>query len=215
MEYIFHTFIVYFNKGGIIMWVILFISIVGWYLCIERYMFLKKFMTSRKAWLSARDKAMNREPWEGVDYLNYHSLLHQIENYLDKDSASAPVKEILREFWISSSYELERRFSTISSWVSVCPLLGLLGTVTGMIETFRVITQYGLGNPNLTAEGISIALLTTQAGLTAAFPLLILHNWLVNKKDSIINQLKLDSEDLLNRIAAKKGYSVQELLEEV
>ncbi|MFW5960346.1 MAG: MotA/TolQ/ExbB proton channel family protein, partial [Chitinivibrionales bacterium] len=74
---------------------------------------------------------------------------------------------------------------------------------------------YGLGNPNLTAEGISIALLTTQAGLTAAFPLLILHNWLVNKKDSLINQLKLDSEDLLNRIAAKKGYSVQELLEEV
>lgn len=197
------------------MWVILFISIIGWYLCIERYMFLKKIMTSRKAWLSARDKIMNREPWKGVEYLNYHSLLHQIENYLDKDSASAPVKEILREFWISSSYELDRRFSTISSWVSVCPLLGLLGTVTGMIETFRVITQYGLGNPNLTAEGISIALLTTQAGLTAAFPLLILHNWLVNKKDSLINQLKLDSEDLLNRIAAKKGYSVQELLEEV
>ena len=63
----------------------------------------------------------------------------------------------------------------------VAPLLGLLGTVTGMVQTFKVITIYGNQNPVLMADGISEALITTQSGLVIAFPLLLLNNRLAEK----------------------------------
>ncbi len=63
----------------------------------------------------------------------------------------------------------------------LAPLLGLLGTVNGMIVTFKVIATYGNSNPILMADGISEALLTTQAGLSIAFPLLFIHTLLKNK----------------------------------
>ncbi|MBD3315082.1 MAG: hypothetical protein GF344_04790, partial [Chitinivibrionales bacterium] len=74
----------------------------------------------------------------------------------------------------------------------------------GMIETFRVITAFGLGNPNLTADGIRVALITTQAGLTVAFPLMIFHNYLVNRSRGIVNKLILDGETLIKRIEGGK-----------
>jgi Biopolymer transport proteins len=63
----------------------------------------------------------------------------------------------------------------------VAPLLGLLGTVTGMVQTFKVITVYGNQNPILMADGISEALITTQSGLVIAFPLLLLNHRLAER----------------------------------
>ena len=63
----------------------------------------------------------------------------------------------------------------------VAPLLGLLGTVTGMVQTFKVITVYGNQNPVLMADGISEALITTQSGLIIAFPILLLNQKLTEK----------------------------------
>jgi hypothetical protein len=68
-----------------------------------------------------------------------------------------------------------------SIMAKVAPLLGLLGTVTGMVQTFKVITIYGNQNPVLMADGISEALITTQSGLIIAFPLLLLNNRLAEK----------------------------------
>lgn len=69
-----------------------------------------------------------------------------------------------------------------------------------MIQTFKVIMDFGIGNPTLTAEGISIALLTTQAGLTAAFPAMIFHNFLINQKDLLLSKMFKDCEDLVNKL---------------
>ena len=68
---------------------------------------------------------------------------------------------------------------------SIAPLLGLLGTVSGMVHTFKTIQQFGFGNPVLLADGISEALLTTQAGLLVAFPLMLVYNYLESRVDSI------------------------------
>jgi biopolymer transport protein ExbB len=73
--------------------------------------------------------------------------------------------------------------------------------VMGMIQTFHVITDFGIGNPSLTAQGISVALLTTQAGLTAAFPAMIFHNYLIGKKNTLVAHMLNDCEQLVNRIA--------------
>jgi biopolymer transport protein ExbB len=90
--------------------------------------------------------------------------------------------------------------STIAVWISVAPLLGLLGTVAGMIKTFKVITVFGAGNPALTAEGISVALITTEAGLTVAFPGLLLHTFITNRKNSLQQKIIRDGEILSRRI---------------
>ena len=65
----------------------------------------------------------------------------------------------------------------LAACAGIAPLLGLLGTVTGMISTFDVITEYGTGNPRLLSGGISVALITTQLGLIVAVPLVLAHAW--------------------------------------
>jgi biopolymer transport protein ExbB/TolQ len=70
---------------------------------------------------------------------------------------------------------------TIKGLAAIAPMLGLLGTVTGMVDTFNTISRFGFGNPSLLADGISEALLTTQAGLLIAFPLLIACDFLERK----------------------------------
>ena len=81
--------------------------------------------------------------------------------------------------------KLERGLSMLKLLAAIAPMLGLLGTVTGMIETFQVITQYGNGDPKVMAGGISMALVTTVLGLIAAMPLLLAHNVLSSMAENI------------------------------
>ena len=76
---------------------------------------------------------------------------------------------------------LERYLSILSVSASAAPLLGLLGTVTGMIHTFRLITMFGTGDAKLLSGGISEALVTTEAGLIVAIPALLIHVWCLRR----------------------------------
>lgn len=203
IETLFHVFITYFNEGGWIMWVIFAVSVVAWTLGVEKLYFLNKFSRYRKRFLRKVGPALSglggNDP---VGYEPYDQLLGQVRACVVRSSESQSCVLSLREFLISAVPEVERGFSTMSAWISVAPLLGLLGTVSGMIQTFKVITDFGLGNPNLTAQGISIALITTQAGLTVAFPMMIFHNYLVNRSHKIVSNLVKDGEALVKRVSA-------------
>lgn len=83
---------------------------------------------------------------------------------------------------------LERHLSTIGRLAAVAPLMGLLGTVSGMVHTFESIMKFGYGNPVLLAEGISEALITTQAGLLVAFPVVLAYHSLVRKMERVQHQ---------------------------
>jgi biopolymer transport protein ExbB len=78
---------------------------------------------------------------------------------------------------LSEEPKLERSLTMLAACAGIAPLLGLLGTVTGMISTFDIITEYGTGNPRLLSGGISVALITTQLGLIVAVPLVLAHAW--------------------------------------
>jgi biopolymer transport protein ExbB len=80
---------------------------------------------------------------------------------------------------------LSRHLNTIAALAMAAPLLGLAGTVEGIMETFHVITHYGAGNPSMLAGGIAQALMVTEAGLVVAFPLLICHDLLRKRADRI------------------------------
>ena len=87
----------------------------------------------------------------------------------------------------------------------IAPLLGLLGTVTGMIQTFQAMMIYGTGDPQLMAGGISVALVTTMVGLIAAIPLLILHSFCSSLARGIQGTLEEQSAGIVARHVESRG----------
>ncbi len=204
MEYAYHLLASNVAKGGVIMVVIFFVSLVAWYLGLEKFLFLRRFGRARRRFVASVGAIVaGEETYRKTGMEAFDMLLDELAVYCREPKQTCSPTLMFREFLIATVPMLERGFSTMSAWISVAPLLGLLGTVAGMIQTFRVITTFGLGNPNLTAEGISVALLTTQAGLTVAFPMVLFHNFLVNRSRHIKSRLLMDGEDLVNRVKSR------------
>src|SRR5690606_41120684 len=90
----------------------------------------------------------------------------------------------------SSKFKPERLLGAIAVVASIAPLLGLLGTVSGMIETFKMMTLFGSGDPEVVSGGIAQALITTELGLVVAIPALILHALLSRKARNYYHQLE-------------------------
>lgn len=95
------------------------------------------------------------------------------------------------------SARLNRGLATVAVLAAVSPLLGLLGTVTGMIETFQSITLFGTGDPKLMSGGISQALVTTQMGLAVAIPLVLFHSLLVGRANRLVEKLGKYANDFI------------------
>jgi biopolymer transport protein ExbB len=96
----------------------------------------------------------------------------------------------LLEVILDEQAKLEKGLSMLKLLAALAPMLGLLGTVTGMIETFQVITLFGAGDAKVMAGGISMALVTTVMGLIAAMPLLLAHNVLSTQAENLRNILE-------------------------
>ncbi|MGR5391402.1 MotA/TolQ/ExbB proton channel family protein [Vibrio crassostreae] len=109
----------------------------------------------------------------------------------------------LLEAVVDEQTHLEKGLSMLKLLAALAPMLGLLGTVNGMIETFQVITQFGNGDPKVMAGGISMALVTTVLGLVAAMPLLLAHNILSTQAENIRNILEKQGIGLVAEQAEK------------
>ena len=96
------------------------------------------------------------------------------------------MKENIEEVGRHVAHDLERFLNTLGTIASITPLLGLLGTVIGMIKVFAVITAQGIGDPGTLAEGISEALITTAAGLTVAIPSLMFYRYFRGRVDELV-----------------------------
>lgn len=107
----------------------------------------------------------------------------------------------LGEAILQETPALERLLTMIKIISTIAPLMGLLGTVTGMIQVFQQITVYGAGDPTIMAGGISMALMTTVLGIVAAIPCILMHAWVKSKSDRIIHIL----EEQATGIIAKKA----------
>ncbi len=114
----------------------------------------------------------------------------------NRASAEKSVREILLE----EVPQLNSNLATLGVIAGAAPLLGLLGTVTGMINLFEVITHYGTGDPKILAGGISEALVTTQTGLAIAIPILLVHNYMRNRSNHIQAEMQKHAVRILNRL---------------
>lgn len=194
MPNLIELFFVAVNKGGILMWPILFVSVVVWALGFERLWLILRVSSARNALMDG-DRFFSETANVKVE-----AFRRLQSRFSDFRTGRRDFQYHFREFLLSVVPELESGFSTMSAWISVAPLLGLLGTVVGMVHTFKAIMRFGIGNPHLMAEGISIALLTTQAGLTVAFPALLFHNYLLGRKNRLIGTLLQDGDRLAKGI---------------
>ncbi|WP_232784263.1 MotA/TolQ/ExbB proton channel family protein [Moritella sp. Urea-trap-13] len=107
--------------------------------------------------------------------------------------------------------ECRKGLGSLAVLATIAPLLGLLGTVAGMIETFQAITAYGNSDPQVLSSGISQALLTTKFGLIAAVPLMLLHSLLTSKSDSIVHVIEHQSAGLLAQRQQRLNLCANEL----
>jgi biopolymer transport protein ExbB len=189
----------FFALGGWLMWPIFGVSLVVWYIGAFKLYEFWCLTRARRRFMASLDDVIIKKNVARIGDNNYDRLISSLLRF---DCITPGIfKGIFKEFLQGVIPHTNRGVDTIAAWISVAPLLGLLGTVVGMVETFRVITVFGVGNPALTAEGISIALLTTEAGLTAAFPGLLLFNFVNNRKKKLQKQLLLDGEKIYNIIA--------------
>jgi biopolymer transport protein ExbB len=113
------------------------------------------------------------------------------------------MEDAIQESILHELPRLERFLSAIGILAAVAPLLGLLGTVTGMILTFEMIASYGSGDPRMMAGGISQALITTATGLIIAIPVLLMHSFLAGRVDRLIADTERFAATLLNLL--RKG----------
>lgn len=187
------------QQGGWIMWPIIGVSFIVWFLGLYKLTALWQVSQARLRFLAS--VASEKVDSSSTGLSAYDALLQ----HLGKAPSAGTFNLLFREFLFVARAQMNSGLNTIAVWVSVAPLLGLLGTVVGMIETFRVITIFGAGNPTLTAEGISIALLTTEAGLTVAFPGMLLYTFIVNRKSALQKRMVCDGEVLFRKFTEREA----------
>lgn len=113
--------------------------------------------------------------------------------------------DVMRQEAMVQVKKYEKHLGKLSTIASITPLLGLMGTVTGMISSFAIISTVGIGDPTALAGGISEALYTTAAGLMVGIPALVAHNWCESKSFEFIEQVEMYSLDLANQVAAMEA----------
>jgi biopolymer transport protein ExbB len=187
----------YAEKGGVINGLIFLVCFVIIYIGIGRLLYYRRFARSKAAAYS-RDRVLAavRGDTSAVGEDWFLRTFVEWKKNGDGDSAQYYTNRF-REMLLEHVPRLENGLSAMAAFISVAPLLGLFGTVVGMIRTFSIITEYGMGNPNLLSEGISVSLLTTQAGLLVAFPSLLFHNYLNGKKETIVKGMLADGEQII------------------
>jgi biopolymer transport protein ExbB len=119
------------------------------------------------------------------------------------------MKESIQEAAAHVVHDLERYLNTLGTIAAVAPLLGLLGTVVGMIKVFAEIMTQGTGNASALAGGISEALITTAAGLTVAIPALVMHRYFVGRIDGIVVELEQETIKLVDALHSEKNTDVE------
>lgn len=120
------------------------------------------------------------------------------------DNAWEIIRDVLQEAGRQEGVRLLRNLRVLETIAAVAPLLGLLGTVVGMIRVFAGISQIGLGDPEVLSSGISEAMVTTAAGLMVGIPALVAHNWLDGRAQGIVFELEVYATRVLDTLRSRR-----------
>ncbi|WP_444998310.1 MotA/TolQ/ExbB proton channel family protein [Aliikangiella sp. IMCC44359] len=186
-----------FKAGGWVMYPIVICSIVALAICVERGWSLRRARITPKhlvaqVWSWIKNNQLDKNK---LKTLKTSSPLGEIlaAGLVNHVHGRETMKESIQEAGRHTVLSLERYLNTLGTIAQITPLLGLLGTVIGMIRVFTVITIQGTGDANALAAGISEALVTTATGLTIAIPTLIFHRHFDRRVDELVTEMEQEA----------------------
>jgi len=200
------------QKGGPIMWPILLCSVIAFAIVIERLIRLRAEQINTKSFMEQISKSLKRnkvmEALELCDRTGGPIANILKAGILKHDRPRHEIRESIEDASIHEVPRLERNLPVLATVAHVSPLLGLLGTVTGMVAAFQVIESKASAlnpvNPGDLASGIWEALLTTVFGLCVAIPTYVAYNYLVSRVDGFVLDMERSATDLLNILGEKR-----------
>ena len=202
------------KAGGWLMLPIIVSSIVAIAIIIERFWTLNpKRIAPRNVLAEVWGKIKhNQLDAAELRELRISSSLGQIlaAGLVNSKSGRAIMTESIEQAASHVVHELERYLSTLGTIAAITPLLGLLGTVLGMIRVFSEIMAQGTGNANALAGGISEALITTAAGLAVAIPSLMFYRMFLRHVESLVIDLERESIKLVDALHTTRGVEIKE-----
>ncbi|MCD4690991.1 MotA/TolQ/ExbB proton channel family protein [bacterium] len=195
----------FFNKGGRFMWALLALSIVGLAVTIERAITLRKARTDVRKLLEGVVGALKKGNMEqALDVCaNTRGPIPQIlhAGLTKAHKGQTAVEKSIETAGIIEMSFLERGLILLATVANVAPLLGFLGTVSGMISAFEAIAQAEQVSAKLVASGISEALITTMSGLVIAIPFQIAHNLFVQRIDRFVVEMEDSASELIDTLS--------------
>jgi len=198
-----------FEKGGFLMYPIFICSLIAVTIFFERMFYLKSIKTKsnrfvlriknlvKKGSIELAISACRKSPTP----ISKIMLAGLMKFGRGRDD----MKEAIEDSANQEIPVLERNLSTLSTIGNITPLLGLLGTVFGMVKAFNVIAVMGVGKPEALAGGISEALLTTAFGLSIAIPTIVVYNYLSHRVDKLIRDMEVNCVDLIDLLTYQEA----------
>ncbi len=189
------TLMEFYHEGKEVGYAITVLLIIGVLIALERMIVLGSMSSKINAQTKNLDKPNDNNP-----------LGRLLQVYFDNKSVDAETLELkLDEAILRETPKVDRGINLIKMFAAIAPLMGLLGTVIGMIMTFQTITLFGTGDPKIMAGNISLALVTTALGLICALPLILIHSVVAGKSKSVLQKLDEQSAGLIAAIAEKES----------
>jgi len=196
------------RAGGLLMVPIILCAIIAMGIVLERFWTLKKTRVipedlTSKVWGWVEKDALDQSQ---IQTLHQGSPLGQIlaAGLINRDRDRVIMKDSIEDTGRHVVHEMERYLDTLGTIAAITPLLGLLGTVIGMVKVFTAITTHGVGNPTVLAGGIAEALITTGAGLSVAIPALIGYRYYRNRIDTLVVDMEKEAIKLVEALHRRK-----------
>lgn len=189
-------------KGGPILWVILSLSVPVLAIVVERLLYFRRIAADEDKLLARVKGAVEKGHFDEalaicdtVEAPVAGLIRAAIEN---RDLAEADLKEAVRDAAVRELPPVEGTIQAVNVIANIAPMLGLLGTVTGIIQSFNILGQFGaVSDPSVLAKGISEALLTTAAGIVIAVPAMVAYAWLSALANGVITRLEGQANELV------------------
>ncbi|MCH7773163.1 MAG: MotA/TolQ/ExbB proton channel family protein [Bacteroidetes bacterium] len=203
-----------FLKGGVVMWLILASSVLGLSVVFDRFLFLRKAKINVPAFMVRLRGLIKKKDISGavsVCMEEKSPIANIVRKGLKKYKYGHDrVKEAIENAGTQEINKLEKGLSILATVAGIAPLLGFLGTVTGMITAFMTIEELaGYANPSDLAGGIWEALITTAFGLIVAIPLLFFYTVLQTKTTEIVDSLEMTVVKFVNHLSRVKNSAQQ------
>ena len=196
------------KSGGWLMLPIILCAIIAMGIMLERFWTLQQKRVipedlTSKVWGWVKKDQLDQKK---IQTLHQGSALGQIlaAGLTNRDRDRSILKDAIEDTGRHVVHELERYLESLGTVAAVTPLLGLLGTVIGMVKVFTAITTHGVGNPTVLAGGIAEALITTAAGLTVAIPALVGYRYYRTRIDTLVIEMEKEAIKLVEALHRRK-----------